>query len=199
MAALNARSLRRERRTNGRTCCRTAAGRTPSHLIPRHLATCLASPVRSGDGPARVSPGRPPLKDRAPKPTMNATDPGTQPRARRSSTAMITGHAMRVLLFLTLVVAWGCRGEPDGRCSSGYTAGVGPAGCQDTANGRRSRCGRRRRNRRLDDRRPENMPRPFRAKAISTGDPELDPLVSFLRAWFAEEIRGRQDADHRGS
>lgn len=27
------------------------------------------------------------------------------------------------------------------------------------------------------------------AKAVSTGDPELDPLVSFLRARYAEEIR----------
>ena len=29
---------------------------------------------------------------------------------------------------------------------------------------------------------------PLRAPAISTGDPELDPLVSFLRVWFAREI-----------
>jgi hypothetical protein len=29
---------------------------------------------------------------------------------------------------------------------------------------------------------------PLRAPAISTGDLELDPLVSFLRVWFAREI-----------
>jgi hypothetical protein len=29
---------------------------------------------------------------------------------------------------------------------------------------------------------------PLRAPAISTSDPELDPLVSFLRVWFAREI-----------
>jgi hypothetical protein len=29
---------------------------------------------------------------------------------------------------------------------------------------------------------------PLRAPAISTGDPELDPLVSFLRVWLAREI-----------
>jgi hypothetical protein len=31
-------------------------------------------------------------------------------------------------------------------------------------------------------------PPPFRARAISTGDPELDPLASFLREWCAAEI-----------
>jgi hypothetical protein len=34
---------------------------------------------------------------------------------------------------------------------------------------------------------PTSQP-PLRAPAISTGDPELDPLVSFLRLWFAREI-----------
>jgi hypothetical protein len=29
---------------------------------------------------------------------------------------------------------------------------------------------------------------PLRVPAITTGDPELDPLVSFLRVWFAREI-----------
>jgi hypothetical protein len=34
-----------------------------------------------------------------------------------------------------------------------------------------------------------SMPPPaLHAPAISTGDPELDPLVSFLRAWFSREI-----------
>jgi hypothetical protein len=31
-------------------------------------------------------------------------------------------------------------------------------------------------------------PPPFQARAVSTGDPELDPLASFLRAWCAAEI-----------
>ncbi len=31
-------------------------------------------------------------------------------------------------------------------------------------------------------------PPPFQARAISTGDPELDPLASFLREWWAAEI-----------
>jgi hypothetical protein len=34
---------------------------------------------------------------------------------------------------------------------------------------------------------PMSQP-PLRAPAISTGDSELDPLVSFLRVWFAREI-----------
>jgi hypothetical protein len=34
---------------------------------------------------------------------------------------------------------------------------------------------------------PMSQP-PLRAPAISTGDPELDPLVSFLQVWFAREI-----------
>jgi hypothetical protein len=36
--------------------------------------------------------------------------------------------------------------------------------------------------------RPSMPPPPLHAPAISTGDPELDPLVSFLRVWFAREI-----------
>ena len=36
--------------------------------------------------------------------------------------------------------------------------------------------------------RPSMPPPVLHAPAISTGDPELDPLVSFLRAWFAREI-----------
>jgi hypothetical protein len=34
---------------------------------------------------------------------------------------------------------------------------------------------------------PMSQP-PLRAPAISTGNPELDPLVSFLQVWFAREI-----------
>jgi hypothetical protein len=34
----------------------------------------------------------------------------------------------------------------------------------------------------------ERSPPPFRAQVISTGDPELDPLASFLRAWCAAEL-----------
>jgi len=36
---------------------------------------------------------------------------------------------------------------------------------------------------------PRELSASLRAPAVSTGDPELDPLVSFLKAHFAEEIK----------
>ena len=79
---------------------------------------------------------------------------------------MITGHPTRVLLLVPLMAAWGCGAEPNGP-SPGPDPDppmAGPVG-------------------------PQELPPPLRAEAISTGDPELDPLVSFLKASFAEEIK----------
>ncbi len=81
---------------------------------------------------------------------------------------MITGHPTRVLLLVPLLAAWGCQSEP-----AGPAPGAKPAPIPTIASQARP---------------PESAPS-LRAKAIATGDPELDPLVSFLKASFAEEFK----------
>jgi hypothetical protein len=118
---------------------------------------------------------------------------------------MITGSAKRGLLVVLLVSAWGCLSEPSGPATDQPPAAgapaVPPAATSPTA--------------KPDTDRPPGQPlarsqtseeeeaiaklagmlhnkkrlSTLRAKAISTGDPELDPLVAFLSARFADEIK----------
>jgi hypothetical protein len=81
---------------------------------------------------------------------------------------MITGPPTRVLLVVPLLAAWGCQSEPGGPSSS-PRPGPRPTIAAEAGP-------------------PEGSPS-LRAKAVATGDPELDPLVAFLKVSFAEEIK----------
>jgi hypothetical protein len=81
---------------------------------------------------------------------------------------MITGHPPRVLLLVPLLAAWGCQSEPAGPAPGAKPAPIPTIASQAPP--------------------PEAAPA-LRARAVATGDPELDPLVSYLKASFAEEIK----------
>jgi hypothetical protein len=118
---------------------------------------------------------------------------------------MIAGHAMRALLIVPLVAGWGCRSEPE---SPGAAANPVPRTAAKTSDQAVSKAPTDQPPERAvagspGPERDENLkalaemlrksqgppPPPLRAKAITTGDPELDPLVAFLRAAFAAEIK----------
>jgi hypothetical protein len=75
---------------------------------------------------------------------------------------------MRVLLIVPLLAAWGCGAKPNG---PGPQPSPAAAPLVDCPVG------------------PRELPASLRAPALSTGDPELDPLVSYLKTHFAEEIK----------
>jgi hypothetical protein len=81
---------------------------------------------------------------------------------------MIPGHRTRVLLIVALMAVWGCGTKPNVPSPSPRPTPVPLADGPEE---------------------PRELPASIRAKAIATGDPELDPLVSYLKAHFAEEIK----------
>src|SRR6185312_5949100 len=83
---------------------------------------------------------------------------------------MIPGRRTRVLLIVALMAAWGCGTKPNGP-STGPQPSPAADPLMDCPVG------------------PRELSASLRAPAVSTGDPELDPLVSFLKAHFAEEIK----------
>ncbi len=85
---------------------------------------------------------------------------------------MRTGHRISALLIVPLLAAWGCGAEPDGPGPQPIPGPQPPPG--PLADG---------------PVKPPELPPSLRAKAVSTGDPELDPLVSYLKAHFADEIK----------
>jgi hypothetical protein len=115
---------------------------------------------------------------------------------------MRSGHATRVLLIVPMIAAWGCRSEPDGP-AAGQRPAPGssdsrpaaapsapePAPGQPVAESEEQPTPEQAPARLRALREGKALTPPFRAKAIATGDPELDPLVSFLRARFAKEIQ----------
>jgi hypothetical protein len=110
---------------------------------------------------------------------------------------MRSGHATRVLLIVPMIAAWGCRSEPDGPApgqrpapgSSDSRAAAGQPVARSEQEAKLEKALAEVRAIREGKGPPRQPPPPLSAEAISTGDPEIDPLVSFLRARFAKEIR----------
>ena len=114
---------------------------------------------------------------------------------------MTTGHATRVLVIASLIAAWACRAEPGDPDSAQRptAAGSSPrpevnpaapnaATGQDTA-AKHSAVDGQAMFRAMLEGKPPPEPPLVRARAVWTGNPELDPLVSFLRGAFAEELK----------
>jgi hypothetical protein len=117
---------------------------------------------------------------------------------------MLTGGSTRVVLIVPLIAVWGCRSEPD---ASGVAANSSPRTApeapsrpepkaqtdqppgQPVAKSPRPEEGERLKELLKDLRKAPVTAPPLRARMIPTGDPELGPLVAFLRAEFAEEIK----------
>ena len=118
---------------------------------------------------------------------------------------MMTGHAARVLATVPLIAAWGCRTEPSDPVApptpaeQPASAAVNSrpeanspapdAASRPQATTKDSAANVQAMFRAMADGKPPPEPPLVHAKAVSTGDPELDPLVSFLKGSFAEEIR----------
>jgi hypothetical protein len=118
---------------------------------------------------------------------------------------MRIGHAMRVLLIVPLIATWGCRSEPN-RPAAPPVAGQPPtseasdsrpgtnAPAPSTASGPAATKKAPAANfqammRAMSQGQPPSQRPLTRAKAISTGDPELDPLASFLKGYFADDLK----------
>jgi hypothetical protein len=118
-----------------------------------------------------------------------------------------TGHPTRTLLIVSLMAACGCRSEPNGPAAP-PASGQPPVskasdprpGANAPAPGTESGPAATKNDPAADFQammhamgtgQPQPLPQPplTRVKAISTGDPELDPLVSFLKGYFAEDLK----------